>query len=67
MEMEMKPNDKAIEEILAERQPKPVVICGWCPDVRQRTLILVQQGKIVSHGMCKVCQAKMEGQIAEGR
>jgi cytidine deaminase len=77
MEMETKMKTSVANEIAIFRAIKSttvstapsvtVSICGWCPDVRQRTLELVNQGKLVSHGMCPACQAKMEKQMVEGR
>lgn len=37
-----------------------VQICAWCPNVRERTLALKAEGKLVSHGMCPSCKEKFE-------
>lgn len=42
-----------------------VIICGWCPGSREKTLELVKKGKIVSHGICPTCQDKMEDQAKQ--
>ena len=44
-----------------------VVICGWCPEARERTLQAQQAGYRVSHGMCPSCQVAFESLATEPR
>ena len=44
-----------------------VVICGWCPEARERTLQAQQAGYRVSHGMCPTCQVAFESLATEPR
>jgi hypothetical protein len=50
---------------LTDSQPAPTIVsvCGWCPDAREQTARFTAQGRLVSHGMCPVCVAKMEAEF----
>jgi hypothetical protein len=44
--------------------PQPLrVICGWCPNPRERTATAVAAGYTVSHGMCPACKAKQDAEL----
>lgn len=41
-------------------EPTMVVVCGWCPDVREKTMAAKSAGHVVSHGMCPHCVRQFE-------
>jgi len=44
-----------------QKPTKPlVVVCGWCPDAREKTKAAIEAGNEVSHSMCPACTKKME-------
>jgi len=63
--MILDPKAEAFIFVSAKRiaNPSLLVICGWCPGARQKTLAAQAEGKMVSHGMCPACQAKFEASI----
>jgi hypothetical protein len=46
-----------------ERKPEIVTLCGWCPNVRERTLAVVQAGDHPSHTMCPACAKRMNDEL----
>lgn len=44
-----------------------VVVCGWCPDVDQKTRAAELAGFRVTHGICPACVEKFEDLALEGR
>ena len=40
---------------------KPILtICAWCSDSKVKTAEAIAAGFVVSHGLCKVCAAKLD-------
>lgn len=37
-----------------------VILCGWCPDAREKTKKAIDAGSNVSHTMCPACTREME-------
>ena len=40
---------------------KPLITtCAWCEGSKLRTILAIAAGYAVSHGLCKVCAAKLD-------
>lgn len=43
---------------------RPVVsVCGWCPDHAEQTASARANGYDVTHGLCAVCEAQLNGEM----
>jgi len=44
-------------------QEKIKVVCAWCPDKKEKEEEAMKRGFKISHGMCSVCEKKLEDEL----
>ena len=49
--------------VAAPPAPRLVTVCAWCPDAAERTASARAHGCDVTHGMCPVCEARMNAEL----